>query len=74
MTENAQTRQVIWFSRILRWTLGAVFILIGIRYMKQDGWPVLVFGAIFFSTGFFRPRRCINDDCEIPPVNNSNLK
>jgi hypothetical protein len=66
MPTNIQTRQIIFFHRILRWALGTVFILVGTSYWKQDGWPVLVFGGIIFLTGFFTPRRCINNACETP--------
>lgn len=54
-----------WFSRAIRWTLGLVFIITGIQYLRQEGWPVLVFGIIIFATGFLKPRRCIEDKCDL---------
>lgn len=65
----SQAQQVIWFSRILRWLLGGVFMYIGIRFIYQDGWPAIVFGGIIFITGFFKPRRCLEDGCELPQQN-----
>lgn len=59
------TDKAVWFSRILRWVLGIIFIGAGIRYLNQEGWPVLVFGIIIFITGFFRPRRCVDDQCNV---------
>lgn len=52
---------VVWFSRIIRWGLGALFIGGGIYYYHQDGWPAIIFGAVLFVTGFFRPRRCLEE-------------
>jgi hypothetical protein len=55
--------RVVWFSRILRWALGVVFITIGMLYLKTDttAWAIIGFGAVLFITGFFKPRRCIED-------------
>jgi hypothetical protein len=57
----------LWFSRILRWLLGAVFIVMGIIYLKQDAtaWALIGFGVIAFVSGFFRPRRCLDDNCQV---------
>lgn len=52
---------VIWFSRLLRWITGTIFILTGIKYTGQGGWPVIAFGALILITGFFKPKRCLND-------------
>jgi hypothetical protein len=51
---------LIWFSRILRWALGVLFIVMGIR-TGNDGYAIS-FGAIILLTGFLRPRRCLEED------------
>lgn len=63
---NKSDNTVIWFSRILRWGLGILFIGAGIYYYNQGGWPAIIFGTVLFITGFFRPRRCMEEgSCEI---------
>ena len=63
--QRDNTKTVIWFSRILRWTLGLLFAGAGILYWNKGGWPAVLFGALVFITGFFRPKRCLNDTCDI---------
>jgi nicotinamide riboside transporter PnuC len=53
----------VWFSRIIRFGLGIAFIAIARQY--EDAWPLYLFGGIFIVTGFLRPRRCIDDKCEL---------
>ncbi len=53
----------VWFHRILRFGLGALFI--GIAFFYKDAWPLYIFGGIIFITGFIRPRRCIDDQCDL---------
>jgi|GEM_PF-802227 uncharacterized membrane protein len=65
-TDSKETKTVIWFSRILRWVLGAFFMGAGIIYFKQGAWPAILFGALIFVTAFFRPKRCLEEGCEIP--------
>jgi hypothetical protein len=55
----------VLFSRLLRWTLGSIFIATGIWYYQEGAWPAIVFGSVMFITGFFRPRRCVEDNCEV---------
>lgn len=63
-----ETRRLItWFSSIFRWILGIVFAGAGIIHLNKGGWPAILFGALIFITGFFRPIRCLNDGCELPP-------
>lgn len=64
--DTAETRLVIWFSRILRWGLGSFFATVGILYYKEGAWPAIAFGAVIFATGFFRPKRCLDEQCTIP--------
>jgi hypothetical protein len=56
---------IIWFSRILRWSLGSLFIWAGIHYFRDGAWPALFFGSVLFITGWLRPRRCIDDQCDL---------
>jgi hypothetical protein len=58
---NKDEKLVIWFSRLLRWSLGAFFILLGIIYFDKGTWPAILFGALILITGFFKPKRCISD-------------
>jgi len=55
-------KYIFWFSRLLRWSLGGLFITVGIIHFKDSGLPVILFGATIFITGFFRPRRCIDEN------------
>jgi hypothetical protein len=52
----------IWFHRILRWSLGLLFLGAGIVFYEDGAWPAIAFGLLLLVTGFFRPRRCIDDD------------
>jgi len=67
-TEVLSTRErsksdkiAVWFSRIIRWGFGMLFIGGGIYYYDQGGWAAILFGAVFFATGFFRPKRCLEE-------------
>jgi hypothetical protein len=60
--DTLETRRLIWFSRILRWTLGVLFTGAGVFFFRQGGWPLLLFGGVFIVTGFLRPRRCLEED------------
>jgi hypothetical protein len=67
MKDDLTTRRLIWFSRLLRWSLGLLFVGAGIYYFKDGAWPAIMLGAVLIITGFFRPKRCIDDEgCEIP--------
>jgi hypothetical protein len=63
--KNRSDHGLVWFSRLLRWGLGSLFIGAGIVYFKDGAWPALFFGTVLIITGFFRPRRCIDDHCDI---------
>lgn len=66
-TDDPATRRLVWFSRILRWSLGLLFIGAGIYYFKDGAWPALLVGGVLLVTGFLRPRRCLDENgCEIP--------
>lgn len=58
-------KTIVWFSRLLRWGLGVFFIATGIFFYKSGGWPAILFGALIFITGFFRPVRCLDDSCDL---------
>jgi hypothetical protein len=64
-TDTRENRIAIWFSSILRWTLGLLLIAVGYSPSNDDSsWVIMVFGLIILVTGFIRPRRCINDNCD----------
>jgi len=69
ITKNSDTKDnklALWFSSILRWSLGLLFMAMGyINLQDESAWVILVFGLIIFATGFFRPKRCIDDNCKI---------
>jgi hypothetical protein len=63
--DTKENRLVIWFSSILRWSLGLLFMAIGFIYSKDESaWVIILFGLIILVTGFIRPKRCIDNDCE----------
>ena len=65
-SDTKENKLAIWFSSILRWSLGLVFIVMGFSQSKDDSaWATIIFGMIIFVTGFFRPKCCINDNCKI---------
>jgi len=53
------------FSRLLRWSLGGLFIWAGHHF--GGAWPAYIFGGILVATGFFRPKRCLDEGCGIDP-------
>jgi len=64
--DTESTRFVIWFSSILRWVLGSIFIVLGCFYSGDGGlWALMLFGLAFIITGFIRPKRCLDDDCKM---------
>jgi hypothetical protein len=50
---------VTWFSKVLRWGIGAAIIVSGIVHYNTNAWPVIAFGVVVFITGFLKPTRCI---------------
>ena len=50
---------VIWFSRLVRWSFGVVFIVSGIVHYDSKAWLTIAFGAVILITGFLKPKRCI---------------
>lgn len=63
MPNTRSSKNVIWFSRLLRWGLGIAFTATGFLYYAEGGWPALLFGVLLFATGFLRPKRCIDESC-----------
>jgi hypothetical protein len=61
------TRYAVWLSCLLCWGMGILFIAAGIKYIENGGWPAILFGLLIFVTGFFRPRRCVDERCEMKP-------
>ena len=65
-SDTKENKLAIWFSSILRWFLGLLFMAMGFMESKDEySWAVIVFGLIVFATGFIRPKRCIDDNCNI---------
>ena len=74
MNDSKETRRFIMFSRSLRWALGILFISIGLVYYNEGTWPAILFGTVFFITGFFRPKRCLEEGCQIESAGEKGLK
>jgi phosphatidylglycerophosphate synthase len=49
-------------SRIIRWFMACVF---GIVAWKFQSWEVGLFALIFLVSGFFKPRRCSEEGCDL---------
>jgi len=61
-------RLAIWFSSIIRWILGLVFVGMAYVFRNDDSaWIVMLFGIVFIVTGFIRPKRCLEneDNCKV---------
>ncbi|GAA0546374.1 hypothetical protein [Chitinophaga japonensis] len=57
------TRTFIWITRLVRWGMGIAIIWAGGGF--EGAWPALVFGGALIITGFFRPRGCLGESCNI---------
>lgn len=60
--DNKETKIIIWFNRIFRWSLGSLFSIVGFLY---DSKIAIGFGIAMIITGFFRPKRCLQEGCNI---------
>lgn len=65
MKDSKDIKLAIVLHRLLRWGFGALFTSIGVVYYEEAGWAPILFGSIFLITGFFRPKRCIQEGCEV---------
>jgi len=65
MSDSKDTNRLILFSALLRWLFGILFISLGLVYYEEGTWPAILFGIVFFITGFFRPKRCLEEGCQI---------
>jgi len=63
--DTRDTRIILWVNRAIRWGLGITFLAIGILNNEEGRWFAIVFGAALVTTGFFRPRRCLEDNCTV---------
>jgi hypothetical protein len=63
MNDSKDTKQLILFNALLRWAFGILFISLGVIYHTDGAWPAILFGTIFFITGFFKPQRCLEEGC-----------
>ncbi len=52
-----------WVSRILRWALGLGFLWLAFSY--DDAQVLYFFGAVVFISGFFKPKRCTSNSCNL---------
>lgn len=73
MNDSKETRRLIQFSRLLRWAFGILFISLGLVYYEEGTWPAILFGTVVFITGFFRPKRCLEEGCEINSVGDKHI-
>ena len=65
-TASKTEKLAFWGSRLLRWALGTTMIILSWRYAKEDyAWVLLAFGMLLIITGFFKPTRCLDDNCEV---------
>lgn len=53
-----------WVSRIVRWALAAGFVYLGYTYEGMEF--LYLFALVVFITGFFVPKRCVDDQCNLP--------
>lgn len=67
MKNSTDIKLVILLHRLLRWGFGVLFTTIGIVYYNEGAWAAILFGGIFLVTGFFRPKRCLQEDCKVTP-------
>jgi len=63
--DTRDTKIILWVNRAIRWGLGITFLSIGILNKEEGRWFAIVFGIAFIITGFFRPRRCLEESCPI---------
>lgn len=71
MEDSKEINRVIIFNRLLRSAFGTLFISVGVIYYNEGGWAAILFGAIFLVTGFFRPKKCLEEGCDINIVNDN---
>ena len=64
MSDSKDTKRLILVSALLRWLFGILFISLGLVYYEEGTWPAILFGLVFFITGFFRPKRCLEEGCQ----------
>lgn len=62
--DSGSVKAAIWLSRFLRWGFGLLFIWAGT--LDPSAWPAYILGGITFITGFFRPKRCLEETCDVP--------
>lgn len=63
-TDTKAERMLIVISRLLRWSLGLLFIYLGYTRLQESyAWLLLVFGAGIIITGFLKPTRCLDKNC-----------
>ena len=63
--DTRNTKRLLWVNRAIRWGMGITFIAVGWKIKDEGRWFALVFGTVFIISGFFRPRRCLEDNCPV---------
>ena len=63
--DSRNTKLLLWVNRTIRWGMGIAFLSIGMMIKEEGRWFALVFGAALIISGFFRPRRCLEENCTI---------
>jgi hypothetical protein len=53
-----------WFSRILRWIMALGFSYLAYIYNGMEF--LYIFSLVVFVTGFFTPKRCVAEQCNVP--------
>lgn len=53
-----------WVSRIIRWAMAAGFAYLAYIYEGMEF--LYIFALVVFITGFFTPKRCVDDHCNLP--------
>jgi hypothetical protein len=53
-----------WFSRIIRWALAGAFAWMAYTYSGMEF--LYLFAAVVFITGFFAPKQCADENCNLP--------
>jgi hypothetical protein len=69
MAKVSDEKFALWVSRGLRWSLGIGALFIAWHY--EDAQMMYVVGALLIVTGFLKPKRCVDGQCEVPKNHSS---
>ena len=65
LQETKEIKMILWTNRLIRWSFGCLFLSFGLINKDEGRWIALVIGIAFIITGFFRPKRCLEEGCSI---------